>query len=385
MKKIATFVFFIFVSLFGQRWYLATDSAPWGRRAYHASVVFNHRIYLLGGEDGETERLKNDVWYSSDGINWVCATDSAPWSPRENFGAIVFDNALWIVGWGSDVWYSSDGINWVCATDSAPWGMRVGHTSVVFDGKMWVIGGAVEGPRNDVWYSSDGINWYCAIESAPWVGRCLHTSVVFDGKMWVIGGYRWDRGTQEERNDVWYSSDGINWYCATPSAEWGQRSYHTSVVFDGKMWVIGGDSLNRKFYRDVWYSSDGINWYCATPSAEWGQRSRHTSVVFDGKMWILGGGLRLWFYNDVWYSTGLGIEETQTLTQPLSPTPTLIYLSQLSQFFQQLRQPIILLDITGRKIATLRPGANNIQLSPGIYFLLDADERRSTRKLVLIK
>ncbi len=48
--------------------------------------------------------------------------------------------------------------------------------------------------------------------------------------------------------DVWYSTNGVNWTCANESATWFPRFRHTSVVFDNKIWVLGGD--NKK---DVWY------------------------------------------------------------------------------------------------------------------------------------
>jgi hypothetical protein len=155
---------------------------------------------------------------------------------------------------------------------------------------MWVMGG---GNRNDVWYSSDGVNWTCATQSAGWPSRDNHTSLVFDNKMWVMGG--------SNRDDVWYSSDGINWTCATTSAwYYGGRYGHTSVVFDNKMWVLGGSYPGS----DVWYSSDGADWTEATSYAEWTARLNHTSVIFKGMMWVLGGFDRDYNTrrNDVWYS-----------------------------------------------------------------------------------
>ncbi len=70
------------------------------------------------------------------------------------------------------------------------------------------------------------------------------------------------------------------WSQATVNAPWPGRSGHTSVVFDNKMWVMGGTS--RGF--DVWYSEDGVNWTQAASNAIWGSRYSHSSVVFDNKM-----------------------------------------------------------------------------------------------------
>jgi hypothetical protein len=100
----------------------------------HTSVLYNGRIWLLGGR--EFSAGENDVWYSSDGVKWTTATRHAQWSPR------------------------------------------FGHTSVVHDGKMWVLGGAylvnaIEHYLNDVWYSSDGTSWTQATASAAWSPRSL--------------------------------------------------------------------------------------------------------------------------------------------------------------------------------------------------------------------
>ena len=227
------------------------------------------------------------------------ATASAGWSVRSHYASVVFDNKMWVIGGyiggglKNDVWYSSDGVNWTQATASAGWSARSYHTSVVFDNKMWVIGGETwTSPyyKNDVWYSSDGVNWTQATASAGWSARSYHTSVVFDNKMWVMGG---------SGSDVWYSSDGVNWTRATASAGWGARYGHTSVVFNGKMWVIGG-LVNGSYKNDVWYSSDGVNWTQATASAGWSARCYHTSVVFDGNMWVMGGQDSSGLKNDVW-------------------------------------------------------------------------------------
>ena len=92
--------------------------------------------------------------------------------------------------------------------------LELTHASVVFNNKMWVLGGRDESSnKNDVWSSSDGINWTQATANAPWTARQEYTSVVFNNKMWVLGGY-----DGSYKNDVWSSSDGVNWTQATANA-----------------------------------------------------------------------------------------------------------------------------------------------------------------------
>ena len=286
----------------------ARIGARWSERDRHTSVVFDDKIWVLGGFDGT---YKNDVWYSSDGVNWNLATSNAPWSPRFNHTSVVFDGKIWVLGGHdgalrNDVWYSSDGTNWTLVTSNAGWSGRSGHTSVVFDDKIWVLGGHDGARRNDVWYSSDGVNWTLVTSNAGWSGRSGHTSVVFDDKIWVLGGYT----SPTSKNDVWYSSNGLTWTEATSNAEWLPRTEHTSVVFANKIWVLSGyEGLPCR--ADVWCSPNGINWDSTQRvDRKWLRRRDHTSVVFDDKIWVLGGFDSLNNYrNDIWYSSELTIND----------------------------------------------------------------------------
>src|SRR5688572_5360766 len=84
-----------------------------------------------------------------------------------------------------------------------------------------------------------GVDWEQATGAAAFSGRYRHSSVVFNNKLWVIGGFGSNGGL---KNDVWSSPDGVNWTQATGAAPFSARQGHTSVVFNNKIWVIGGDS-----------------------------------------------------------------------------------------------------------------------------------------------
>lgn len=146
-----------------------------------------------------------------------------------------------------------------------------------------------------------GTDWTEATASAAWAQRNGHTSVVYNGKIWVMGG---DAGGFEATryNDVWSSIDGVTWTQATSSAGWDARSYPASVVHDGKIWVMGG-SVGGSMKNDVWYSTSGVTWTRATSAAGWSARHSHTSIVQDDKIWVLGGSAGSGTYkNDIWYS-----------------------------------------------------------------------------------
>ncbi|MEO0899492.1 MAG: fibronectin type III domain-containing protein [Bacteroidota bacterium] len=126
------------------------------------------------------------------------------------------------------------------------------------------------------------------VGNAPWAERAGHTTLVFDNKMWVLGGNSCCGG---RFNDVWSSPDGVNWTEVTSAAPWAARTVHTSVVHDGKMWVVAGNSsyTQGSEFADIWYSSDGANWILASEMQAFEPRYGHEMVVYDGKMWIFGG------------------------------------------------------------------------------------------------
>ncbi len=294
--------------LYGGGENLSTAGANWTPRVYFTSLVYDNKMWVMGGNSGSGVYL-NDVWYSTNGANWTQAANNTSWSIRYDQTALVYDNKMWVMGgyngsvYLNDVWYSTNGANWTCALANASWVIQGSYDSVVYDNKMWVIIGGYPGTGSKVWYSTDGINWN-QTASSPWPGRRSHTSVVYDNKMWVMGGSAGVR-----KNDVWWTndtnfSDGQTWTNATVNAGWSPRGAHASVVYDNKMWVMGGDS-DSGLKNDTWYSTNGANWTQATANASWERRYGHSSVVYDNKMWVMGGvAYGPAIKNDVWYSGG---------------------------------------------------------------------------------
>ena len=199
-----------------------------------------------------------------------------------------------------------------------------GVGALVFQDKVWYLGGwnpADALPTTDqVWSSSDGSNWYFVCK-APWERRHLAGWLVYNNRLWVIGG---DNLTGHYQNNVWSSADGLNWVEETVSVPWADRVSQYTVVFNDLMWLMGGQQINSGAnggsdttpgigYNDVYSSADGKSWSLVTPHAAWSPRGLIIgNVVFAGRMWVIGGGmydLRS-YLNDVWNSAD-GVNWTQ--------------------------------------------------------------------------
>ena len=254
----------------------------------HASVEFGGKMWVIGGSSGG-----NEVWASDNGTTWTTISLSFP--TRQGHTCLVFNNKIWAIGgvngstYYNDVWSSPDGITWTQETPAAGFSARAHHSSAVFGGKMWVIGGSSGG--NEVWSSPNGVTW-TKEATAGFASRYCHSSVVFAGKLWVIGGYN----GSTYYNDVWSSPNGMAWTQETAAAAFSARRGHTSIISDGKMWVIGGFifynygwSAAYIYCNDVWSSLDGITWARESAAADFSPRSAHTSLTFNGNMWVIGG------------------------------------------------------------------------------------------------
>lgn len=287
---------------------LLQKEAPFDKREGHSSVAYDHKMWVIGGYEGFGGNSRNDIWHSKDGVSWAQVLVSKHFSPRTSHTTTVFKNKLWVIGGNeipnrkNDVWQSSDGNFWQEVTNKAGFSERSSHTAFAFDHRLWVIGGLDQNknPKNDVWYSKNGIDWILATPNAAFSPRFEHTSFIYDDKIWVIGGRESidPSNKLDVKNDVWYSKNGIDWVQATQNAAFSSRSGHSSVVYDDKMWVLGGSDMASNKTSDAWCSKDGAVWKQAL-KAEYPKRTAHSTIVFDKMMWIMAG-IDDTTKNDVW-------------------------------------------------------------------------------------
>lgn len=223
--------------------------APWGERMSFTSVVFQNKIWIMGGKSSNNNQPFgngpfNDVWSSPDGVNWTREVVHAPWSERQGLASVVFQNKIWVMGGRSDlpetkdVWSSPDGVNWTLAIANAPWaggnnsfpGDRVDFASAVFQNKIWVMGGEGTTNGHDVWSSPDGINWTLAVNSAPWAARAEFSAISLGNKLVTMGGLNnSSNGGPALYNDVWKSLDGITWTSVSATVPWVARDGFTLI------------------------------------------------------------------------------------------------------------------------------------------------------------
>ena len=166
--------------------------------------------------------------------------------------------------------------------------------------------------------------WIQVAAKAPFAPRDGAGAFVFDGKMWLAGG--WNPSDKQAfpricSNDVWSSADGCHWSLVKPNTfldatfdptlDWEGRHTAGYVVHRNKMWIIGGDPIQRHYQYDVWNSADGKTWHYVNKDhpVPWGPRVLHYTLAFKNKLWVLGGQTTPQFaphdeifYRDIWNS-----------------------------------------------------------------------------------
>jgi len=290
-------------TLQGTDWVCVNKQAPWQARDSAGEFVCNDHLWILGGWFDAHKPNPRDVWKSPDGKQWTRVTEVAPWEYSDLSPAMVFRNNMWFMGGrrlpgaenSNEVWSSVNGADWVLETKHAGWCPRVASSFAVFRDRMWVLGGTESFydhsdamVRNDVWSSEDGRQWKLEVANAPWSQRAHAQSVVFNDKLWIMGGGLW-HPEHVAVNDVWCSEDGVNWTQVTDAAPWQPRLVVLAVVYRDRIWALGGWSKENGNFGDVWFTKDGKNWTELKSNVKWTNRHEHSTMVFQDKIWVMGG------------------------------------------------------------------------------------------------
>lgn len=302
---------------------LKNEEAPFLRVDGHQLIVFKDKLWLLGGWLGKYDHDKasfklgnshwtSQVWCTSDGENWESKGD-APWAGRHGFGCVVFDDKIWVIGGDqhTDVWNSEDGVHWNKVLDEVPWGERYFPYIVSFKGKIWVMGGIhidfsagneLREKYNDVWSTVDGINWVREVEFVRWMPRGLISgSAILNDELYLYGGsvlYSY------AFNDVWKTNNGIDWTKVISHAPWSPRQWNSIANSKDNLWVMAGDYdvRNDTMLNDVWYSPDGEFW-TEQKGVFWEPRHATPVIEYKNKLWLIGGLISRndgGVANDVW-------------------------------------------------------------------------------------
>lgn len=217
-------------------------------------------------------------------------------------GATTFNETIYFVGGGhkdkseytNDIWKSSNGFLWEKLCKNKGLNKSAWHSLVSFRNRLWLIGGHNEKDlENKILSSADGETW-TQTGHFP-LPIQYHISLVFDDKLWVIGG--WDKN-MIPTGRIWVSNDGKLWTLvgSLPSSS---EAEITAQVFNGKIWLIGSK---------IWSSSNGKDWVEISGKPPFSGRIRLNTFSIRHHLWVFGGQKNYEgsFFND-FFSTKDGL------------------------------------------------------------------------------
>jgi hypothetical protein len=281
----------------GYLWRLLTKAAEWPpERGLNHTFSFGDHIWLMDDRVGD--------WRTEDGSAW---TTFSPSVPARGFGHEILPFGGRLVGLRRDgatdeLWGSQDGETWSRIGEGPPL-TSSGHTAVVFRDQLWLFrADRIEEPY--AWATSNGVQWTQAA-TPPWGPRGDFRLVVYDGRLWAIGGRRSVNRNPDDLvavNDSWVTADGVTWERRGWDLDWPFRLYYGVAAWDGKLWLIGGGEGGDDGERnDVWTSTDGAHWELFEAEAPWTGRFAMSTVIHRDRLFMFAGKEgREEFLNDVW-------------------------------------------------------------------------------------
>ncbi|WP_106791904.1 kelch repeat-containing protein [Aquimarina sp. Aq78] len=257
----------VWSSIDGINWIEETTEDPFTRKEYHQSFIYENRLWVIGSFrslNSNKAPCVSDVYSSIDGEIWKEEVFNA-FGCREKHQSVLFKNKLWTIGgYGdgsvnsgsaqNDIWSSDNGLHWIEETSNASFSPRYSHQVIVFRDKLWLIGGTdgdSSNNKNDIWSSEDGIHWIEETSNASFSPRLAHQVIVFEDTLWLIGGRGVSDVGKTPFNDIWSSKDGTNWV-QEKEGSFSPRSGHQAIVFQDKLWIIGGTDASGGSNNDIW-------------------------------------------------------------------------------------------------------------------------------------
>lgn len=262
----------------------------------------------------------NEVWSSSDGgATWTLELEDGhtQFTRRHTQGFVVWNNKMWIVGgdqyaaggYHRDVLSSANGTTWTTEVATTPWSERMLSAVGVYDGKLWLFGGqnGIRGEasgdvvyHNDVWNSADGVTWTqiaadgAASATRPGPRGLIFGLVEFLGRMWLVSGGKYPSAASPSRvyyAEVWSTTDGITW-TQHASPPWIGKLYHDVSVFGGRLWMLGGyNDTTIGNTNDVWSTADGETWeQSPADTVIWPVSHADGFGSSNAPYWLRGGG-----------------------------------------------------------------------------------------------
>ncbi len=303
----------------------------------HASVANNGYLYTVGGNDGSITSTVRFAPINATGSLGTWATTTPLPTSTGYFASVVNNGYIYTTGGlpndgiTSSVFFapinSTGSIGAWSSTTALPAG-AYRHTSVAYNGYVYSIGG------NDAAIRTTTVN-FAPINSTGSIGSWTstaalpspierHTSVVYNGYLYTIGGFSNAGQTSTVQFAPINSTGSLGSWTMTTALP-GNVYEHASVVNNGVVYTIGGlDSTETSTVLFAPVNAGGSlgSWSRTTPLPT-GTR-RHAAAVYNGIVYSIAGTTNNVNTSTIYY-TSFASRNTYWGTAVSASTPTGTY------------------------------------------------------------
>ena len=233
-------------------------------------IRFNNEIYAYKDEN---------LWKWNDEKEWIHLISSTDFpvslyidenkliGPIDDFNSNQFIESKDLTNWQMKNTEEIITFEPVMDSNIIHWETGLNSVKIIeFKDTLWTLSG-----RYGLFqYSLDGINWKKTDNQRkfPFPPRDGFASCIFHDTLWITGGdqtciYKSAHSAYDKKysfaiNDIWYTADGRNWK-KKENNSWDKRSGHDLIVFQDKVYLLGGSSYGLEF-PEFWSTYDFKNW-----------------------------------------------------------------------------------------------------------------------------
>jgi N-acetylneuraminic acid mutarotase len=272
-------------------WYLGSSLGE--PRAKHQSVVYNGKMYVVGGSGPSFDALRTVRIYNFSTDLWSLGVAMA--KDRTDFSSGFVGSKFYVFGGTWDFENGSPATTYTFFDFTLNvWGSEslfrrgigaFGSSAVVFNNRIYISGGwraAQESDTSSTFVRFDpSTSAFLTLSPLP-TTLFNHTTFVFNNKIYVFGGrkiYVGDWQLESDNPDLYvYDPVTNDW---TVYANGGmQESSATAIVYNDLIYCLADDKL--------WIYNPSISrWYYGSrPSKE---LREHIAVNYNNKMYVFGG------------------------------------------------------------------------------------------------
>lgn len=252
----------------------------------NAGYVFDG--WLLNGGWISSDATYTFSAYSSEEYTAVFKAPTSKWVKAVQTGyatgGLVFGNGKFVGVASNSACYSTDADRYSYV--NLP-GSAARTPMIAFGGGKFVIAGKGE-PTNEVYYSTDGVNWSTATlpVTAYWSG------IAYGNDKFILTNEQ--DSAYSPSKFVLYSTNGVNWYSASLPTSYGVS---VAAVFYGNKFLAFGTLDDGRYTGVCLYSTNGTSWSYTTNLPF--SITDYMFAAYGNNRWVLhiGGGGTTYYHS----------------------------------------------------------------------------------------